>query len=195
MDMTTKARIKVMRGIDAADTILDAMIDQIIVNVSARFEAALGRHVLDSDYTETYEIPKAGKVVWLRAYPVDSITSIIYSSKPNDATATLLTADDEYYLDSEAGIIRLRLSNTPYDPGYLAVVYNGGMALTTTAFIAEFPDIAAVCDQQVIHELNRRNTPGQNIETRDGKSAFGEGEINLLRGVREVLGMYSRTVL
>jgi len=191
MDMTTKERIKTIRGI--TDTDSDTLIDLLIANVSARFESVLGRHALDTDYTETYEVPKAGKVVWLRGFPVDSIDSITYSNEPNDADAIELDANEDYYLDGEAGFVRLRIVPTLYDPGYLTVEYNGGMATTTATFITEWPDIAAACDQQVIHEMNRRNTPGGNLVTRDGNTAYGESEINLLKGVREVLGAYSRT--
>jgi len=193
MDLTTKARIKALRGITNTDS--DDLIDLLIAGVSARFEAVLGRHVLDDNYTETYEIVKAGKVIWLRAYPVDSIDSIAYTAEPNDGTASSLTADEEYYLDAEAGIIRLRFSPTPYDPGYVKITYNGGMAPNVTAFIANYPEIAAACDTQVTHEMNRRNSPGSNITTRDGKTDFGSPELNLLRGVREVLGTFARTVL
>lgn len=193
MDLTTKERVKALRGI--TDTLSDDLIDLVIANVSARFESVLGRHVLDTDYTETYELAKAGKVVWLRGYPVDAITSIVYSQRPNDTSASALTVNDDYYLDSEAGMVRLNLTTTPYNPGYLKVTYGGGMATTTALFIGEWPDITAACDTQTVHELNRRRTPGSDIETRDGKSSFGSPEVNLLSGVREVLIAHSRTVL
>jgi len=193
MDMTTKERIKLLRGID--DTGADDQIDQVIGGVSARFEAILGRHALDTSYEETYELHRAAKVLWLRAYPISAISAVTYSSVPNDTSATALIADDEYYLDAEAGIVRLRLSTTPYDPGYIAVEYDGGMGTTTAAFITNYPEIAAACDQQVVYELNRRNTPGGQLSTRDGRTEFSKSEVNLLRGVREVLVTYSRTVL
>lgn len=194
MDMTTKERIYIVRGINDPDATLDAQVEQMITNVSARFAAALGRHVLDSGYSETYEMVRAGKVVWLRGYPVGSISSIKYSETSDATDSTELEEHTDYYLDAEAGIIRLR-KLTPYSHGYLAVSYTGGMSTTVDLFVNAWPDIAAVCDQQVVHELNRRNTPGSDIQTRDGKTSFGSPEINLLKGVREVLGMYSRTVL
>ena len=193
MDMTTKARIKTLR--DYQDNGADDLIDLVIAGVSAKFAALLGRHVLDTDYTETYELLKAGKVVWLRGYPVDSIDAITYTETPDNTDASDLTVNEDYYLDGEAGILRLRITPTPYDPGYVVITYNGGMATTTTTFITEWPEIAAACDQQVTYELNRRTSPGGNILTRDGKTEFGQPEVNILRGVREVLHLFARTVI
>lgn len=193
MDLTTKARIKALRGILTTDS--DDLIDQIIANVSARFESVLARHTLTQAYTETYELPRARKVVWLRGFPVSSITSIRYTEEPGDTSVDALTANEDYYLDSEDGTVRLRNMETPYDPGFVAVTYTGGMAATTAAFITAFPDIAAACDAQVVYEMNRRSSPGGSISTRDGKSDFADREVNLLSGVREVLASHSRTIL
>lgn len=193
MDMTTKERIKALMGIDSTGS--DDLIDIIIAGVSARFESLLGRHVTVDTYTEVYEVSKAAKVIWLRGYPIASITSMTYSSKTNDSSATLLVADDDYSLDADAGIVRLRLVNTPYNPGYLSVVYSGGMAANYTALLAAFPELVAAADSQVVHEWNRKRSPGGNLETRDGKTNFGQPEVNLLSGVRETLGMISRSII
>lgn len=191
MDLTTVVRVKALAFDDkSGDTSKDALLGTLITNVSARVASALGRHVQTGSRQEEYEVERGSKIVQLRGAPVSTVTAITYSGTPADDDATALTVNDDYRLDANPGIVRLLLSPTNYDPGFLRLTYDGGMADDTATFITAYPDIAGAVDAQVVYEYKRKANPAGNVKIQGHETTY-MGEVNLLQSVRDVIQMYS----
>lgn len=183
MDLTTLARVRALRGISSTDTASDALLTVLITTVSARAGAYMGRHVQELQRTETMELPKGGKILILRGYPVTTVTSLSLDE-------TVLESGLDYRLALETGILRI-LRWTPGAPGVVEIDYQAGMASDTADFVTRWPAITGAVDMQVVYEFGRRMSPGGMVETRDGGATFATEEVNWLSGVREVLDMYA----
>jgi hypothetical protein len=140
----------------------DALIAQMITATSAAAEAFLDRVALAAAQTEYLDV-EAGQTTWsLRAFPVTTFTSAHYDPDQSFASDTALETTD-YYDPTKGRTDALRLKvpliyGTPDVVEYasLKVVYTGGMATTTAAFIAAFPDLAMAVEIQVVHDYLRR---------------------------------------
>jgi hypothetical protein len=140
----------------------DALIAQMITATSAAAEAFLDRAALAAAQTEYLDV-EAGQTTWsLRAFPVTTFTSANYDPDQSWSAATALASTD--YYDPTKGrtdALRLRvplLSGTPDVVEYasLKIVYTGGMAATTAAFVSAYPDLALAVELQVVHDYQRK---------------------------------------
>ncbi len=192
MDLTTRTRVRGLLDLKSSFTADDALIDQLIADTSARVETLLRRYTQDTgaDRTEIHEIGRARKVVFLLGFPVASITSVKYGSTRDFSNVTALTQYDNYNVDSEAGMIRLRLT-TPYDPGYVEVQYQGGMGTDTADFVSNYPDLALGVDFEVVNRLKRRSNPQNDVTFQGGGLNFTT-ELGLGRELRDLVRAYRR---
>ena len=71
------------------------------------------------------------------------------------------------------------------------MVYTGGMAADTTAFVAAYPDIASAVDQQVAYFWHQRNTLGLSSVSGDAGNV-SPGADSLLPSVKRTLDIYRR---
>lgn len=194
MDLTTLTRVKTSLG-GISSSAYDTLLSQIITDVSARFERYMRRQVYQTTVTKTFPLSQLSTVITLDAAPVTSITSIKYASHPSDFAATTAMDTDNYVLeDSAAGHVRF-LVQTPLNdrrrPGYVQIVYVGGMAASVGDFIAAYPDITRAADVQCGYEFQRRNTPGGNVTTEAGSTAF-DSALGILDSSKAVLDSYRR---
>lgn len=204
MDLTTTERVRTLLmggGMDAG-TALEASslaaVAQILVSVSAAAESYLDRNVQSGvSRTEYFDVRCDRMVYPLRAYPVASITGVWYDTTQAFAAATALSSS--YYFSptlDDRGLLRLKSPLQPYydmAPAALKITYTGGMAATTTAFVAAFPDLAAAVDRQVIYEWKRRNDMGSLSVSGDGGTVTIP-EVHLLRSTLEILDRHKRHV-
>lgn len=197
MDLTTLTRVKSTLG-GFSTSAYDSLIGQIISDVSSRFERYMRRQVLRTTNTKTFPLAQLSTVVTLDAAPVSSITSIKYASHPSDFAGTTAMSSDLYVLeDSAAGLVRFLIEmplNDRRRPGYVQVVYVGGMADDTADFVATYPDIARAADIQCAYEYNRRNTPGGNVTSDAGSTAFDEA-LGMLESSKQALAGHRRVFL
>ena len=197
MDLTTTARVKANLG-GISSSASDSLIDGIVTDVSYRFERYMRRQVLRQAATATFPASRFSTILSLPAYPVTSITSIKYATHPSEfADATAMAATEYVLEDQDAGLVRFLVEMPLLDdrrPGYLQVVYTGGMAEDTDDFIATYPDVARAADVQCAYEFQRRNSPGGNA-TNDGGSTAFDGPLGLLESSRQALTPYRRIVI
>lgn len=113
-----KAFLKIT--VPTEDSVVAAMVNQ----ASQQAKSIMGRLMVATEYTEYYDGP-GGRNLMLRNYPVISITSIHQDANRAWASDTLIDADD-WMLDSEAGIVRLKDSSFITGTGVIRVISQAG---------------------------------------------------------------------
>lgn len=193
IELTTSARVKVVLGIDASDTTEDTWIASAIQSVSQRIQLYIDRPIETTSRTEEYDVHSGRQsTIFLRAYPVTSITSIKNSQLWDFASATAMTEDDDFHVDEENGAVHFAVELAE-GPKALQVVYTGGLAADTAAVIANHPVLAQAADLQVAAMFRRRSTPqGQSISGKEGGSITFEAPLMLAREVSDSLFPYRR---
>lgn len=168
IDMTTKADVKLqMRWTDTDD---DAVLDDLIHQVSKEAENYLGRWLKTEARTEIYTLKPNRTWLSIKGFPITTVTSVKYA---RDEDFTLVTAIDTslYSVRQNLGQIRFRPGaiSAQYNPGFVEVIYTGGLALDTTAFKANEPRLEGAARTEVINRFNRRKNPEGNVQ------GFGAG--------------------
>lgn len=202
LDFTTLARVREILGFPSSDTSKDALISQMITAASARIEDEMRRKAKKQAYTELYELPEARHVLMLRAAPVDAAQAVtIKANGTADFTsATALTANRDFVLNPQAGIVRFYTtwqaprragSSYPAGPIFVQVAYTGGLATDTAGLIAAYPDLAEATDLQASYLFRRRATPGGNVTVGAGSTSFEE-QYGLLKEVQALIARHTR---
>lgn len=195
-DLTDRARVLAFQGTDVSGTgsaADDALVDVLVQRVSADIGQFLRRHIRRAARTEEYRVPRHSHVVQLSGVPVDeALTFEVRYSSDRSYPADPLSAA-QYVLHPEGGWIELLMS-TPYQPGYVQVVYTGGMAadLNDLDSKPEFRPIVHAATMQVAYLYARRDSLGGSLQLREGVKALSVGEYGLLEDVRRILGRYRR---
>lgn len=193
IDLTTSARVKAALSIDASDTSQDTWIDAAITSVSQRIEMFIDREVETATRTEEYDVSDGRQeTIFLRTYPVTSITSIKNDPSWDFAAATAL--DSELYrLDGDNGEVHFR-TELAAGPKAVQIVYVGGLAADTAAFIAAYPAITGAADIQIAAMFRRRSSPqGETIIAGRGAGQLKhEAPLKLIPEVRETLIPFRR---
>ncbi len=197
MDATTAERVKDLLDISSAN--YDTVIGRLISAVSARIESFIDRPLQSTSRTETYNIRPRQSKVFLRAYPVTSITSVKIATDWDYASVTVTNPND-YHVIADTGTLHFNFQpirnylgdNYAYAPDAVQVVYTAGFAATTNDLIADYPDIAMAADTQVVAMWRRRDTPQGNAINMGGSSISYERPLNLVPDVIEALTPYRR---
>lgn len=170
MDLTKQERLIALMGEKEWRPEWASILSQIITGISAEVEEALHRHVLVASRTVVCDVDRHARSVSLKGYPITSVTTIKSDTSRAFGSGTEIDTD-LFSIDSQAGVINFDFE-LQWGPGALEVVYTGGMAADTNAFIAAFQDIAYAVDIQVFYEWQRRENPGL---TNQNPSDFGGG--------------------
>ena len=175
INLTTLAAVKVYADIDVLDTGDDAAITALIPSYSQLFEKYLNRWTHDTFREEIFSIGPTQNKQELEGFPVDDegtlTVEVRRTSNPYNVDWDTITemSRDHYVVHAETGIISFGFGLW-VGPQTLNVRYWGGMALDTTEFMNEFPDITLAINQQIAFELSRRNSQGQQGWTIDTRS-------------------------
>lgn len=165
-----------------------AFLNQLIEEVSVYVEGWIDRTVQTGTVTETFDVSESQRLVQLAAYPVTSITSV---SNDTSRTFTSYSASTGYVVDSN-GLLKFDYSLIPGNQ-VLRVVYVGGMAATTAAFVAAYPDISGAVAMQVSYAFMRRtDLGGVSWNSGGGIGASSIGEFGLLDAVADILTPHKR---
>lgn len=192
MDLTTAASVNARRGRAATDD--EALIGDLIAELSADVLAYLNRHTEAVSRTELYTLEYDQRNFRLRGFPVTSVAAVSMSTDIDFVAGEILAAD-AYQVDLATGRIHLTGIAAPYEPTYIQVQYTGGMAADTASFRTAFPDIAGAVDAQVIELLKRSDSPGvTETRLRDGGVSY-EGAVNLLPLLKRRLDQHRRCVV
>lgn len=128
--LTTLAAVKLEAGIAISDTSSDAILEALITSASAAIRAYLKRDVKRTTYTgEVYAVNNS-QLLYLKNYPVQSITTITLSDSP-------LALNTDYFMSTDdAKIGRLYRasgwSGTYYSRGTFPDVFAGARDIKIT---------------------------------------------------------------
>lgn len=179
MDLTKVDRLIGWFGEKAYKPEYSRILGNIISGVSKDVELELRRHVSSEARTVNIDVERHDDVVFLRGFPIASVTSIKNDPSRDFGSGTEVDTD-LYYIDTEGGVISFDFE-LDWGPGALRIVYEGGMAAGSTnaektdAFIAAYEDLVLAIDQQVFYEFQRRDNPGlenQNPSDYGGGSTY-----------------------
>ena len=194
IELTTVARVKAL--LKHTGTGDDGVIAPLVSEASHAALAYMDRAGSSESYTEFLDVHSSGtdQVFSLKAYPVSSVTSVHYDQDWSFGATELLDPDDEYRLmrGGETGQIMIRVSLSP-GPGVLKIVYTGGLAADTSAFVAAYPDIAGALDQQVAFWFQHRRELGSASVGGSGGSVAINNDDDFLPFVRTILQRHRRT--
>lgn len=187
MDLTTLDKVYLALGTSgvATDKAHGGLLSEMITAISARVEQSMRRHVQSTSRTVVYDVQPGQRMVQLFGYPVTSVTTVHHDLDRDFASDSLIDSDN-YSVDSRTGALWLDYEYAP-DRQILQVVYTGGMAATTAAFIAAFPDVTQAVTMQVVEEYRRRNAHGANSVAVAGDSVSFVGDVQMLPLVTQVI--------
>lgn len=197
MDLSTLDRVKTHMNaggqkITKADA--ESLLSELITSYSAAFESYLNRLVETTVRTLQITVHPGQTTFELPAYPVTTLTSVKNTWDRDFASATAIDSDD-YYCDTETGILYIDRYGLIPGPGVMQVVYTGGMAATPAAFVTAYPEIAGALDQQVVSHWQRKDQLGaQGVSLGQGSVSFS-GPLKLLPEVRATLAKHRRVAL
>ncbi|MEK9736618.1 MAG: hypothetical protein VW239_04780 [Candidatus Nanopelagicales bacterium] len=193
VNATTLARVKAHLGDtgSANDTLLTSFIE----SVSREFEAHIGYPLLQAERTEWHNVNVGDRALFLSVLPIVSVAAVKISPTYWDfASLSALTADQDYRVDLECGIVHLNV--TPLSGFQKAEVrYTAGLGATDAAVVTAAGDMALAADIQVAEEWRRRFDPATiSIPGPKGSKQL-DAPHRLLPRVRELLGRYQRILV
>lgn len=183
VQVTTLARVNSVGGLTTG--VNDARIAELITAVSQYAQNHMGRYLQQTARSEIVRVIPTTRFVTLRGMPITVVTSVKYSARRYFTETDPLDATVDYDVHGPLGQVELRIP-TRNDPGYVQVDYTGGMATTTDAFVAEYPEIAEAAAKEVVNHLNRSKNPDGNVEAMGANVAYRD-EIKPLASFLEVL--------
>lgn len=192
LDLTTVAAVKVLLG--GETTVDDTLIQTLITAVSDGAAIYLNRHTkTEAGRIELYTVEPTKPYVWLRGFPITTVTSIRYSRNRTFTDIDPLDAT-KYDVINETGEINLRMEalSCMYSEGFLQVTYTGGMAVDTPAFLAAYPRISNAAATEVVNRMNRAKNPDGNIQFGMSGGAAYQKQLEPLEDFKYALGSQRR---
>jgi hypothetical protein len=159
---TTKADVKARTGY--TDTDKDAVIDDLIAEVSREAEDFMGREGLLVARTETHKLQPNRTYVSVNAFPITTVASVKYALSEDFSAVTALDAAT-YSVLKDLGQIRLLVGaiGAQYNPGFVEVQYTGGLAVDAAGLKTAEPRLAGAVCTEVVNRLNRAKNPEGNV--------------------------------
>jgi hypothetical protein len=140
----------------------DRLMRSMITALSASVEKHLGRYVEETARTTYVDVETAGQnVIWMRGYPITTMTSIYEDSSRSYATGSLVSSSNY-----SSGTESLRIGRVEFDynlvKGFevLKVTYTGGMGTSAADFLTNFPELAHAVERQIWFDWNNRDMVG-----------------------------------
>lgn len=163
------------------------LIERMIEATTARFERECRRSFRTATETEVLSPSRGQKSLWLKRYPISSVTSLKEDTSGDFTIATVFDPDD-YYVNSERGRIDLRRHDFVAGKGSVQVVYNGGLYAEVGACPLDLRD---ACARQVAFLWEGRSRLGVSSQSIGGTSTTRYAT-DLLPDVQAVLAQYKR---
>lgn len=198
LDLTTLDDLRARLII--SDDESSAELEDLIDCASHQIEAFLGRNLLRTTYTEYLDTFPGLQTVQVRGFPITAITSIKEDVMHVFGSGTVIAATSYWYGASgdNAGLIHFASGTivgnpylcSGYSPAALQVVYTGGMAASTSALKAAYPDVAEAALRQAAFLWNTKRHIGALGVTAAGGSVQWQSDGALLKEVRDMLEPY-----
>jgi uncharacterized phiE125 gp8 family phage protein len=169
--LTTKSKVKAYLGISG--TTYDTLLDELIKNSTALVERFCNRNFTEASYTEYFDTIAGYTKLFVRNFPVASLTSVKYRSGAWGAiTWEALNAND--YLLNDNGKVSLSFP-LPDAEKYIEIIYTGGYKInfTNELDIAQHTlpaDLTQIVTDMVAQQYNMRASAGVLTESTEGQS-------------------------
>jgi len=175
--LITLAEAKVYPGMGSLASADEPIVESLCDACALEFESYLGKALIQRAFTEDYtytEISRQSResdIIWLRRYPIVSVTSI---TDPADNTI----ADTDYWIDKVMGALRANSSwSLPKDDNgftsYWTIVYTAGYWATTAAVPA---NIKTAAKMYVAYLYSRPNPEVASKSVGDLRIAYAESK-------------------
>ena len=170
-NITTKEKVKTYLGLSGSTH--DTLIDELIKNATASIERFCNRSFTEDEYTEYFDTIGGFNKLFLRNYPVASLTSVKYRTGTWGAiTWESLNVND--YLLNDNGKVAFSFP-FPEAEKYLQIVYTGGYKIDfdNELLIASHTlpfDLTQVATEIVAQTFNLRTSSGISNESTEGQS-------------------------
>lgn len=158
MQLAQLDSIKLRLSIDPDDVQYDAILSRMLDRTSQDAERMMNRTVLSAARTTTHDWLPGRMSISLAAYPVTTITDVRVDESRVFGTDTIIDSTT-YYVETASGLLYFDVDQ-PCGRGIVRVSATGGMAATTSAFVAAYPDIADAVAERVCLLWQRRSEIG-----------------------------------
>lgn len=193
MDLTTVGRVKTQ--LQKSGTVSDDLITQLIPGVSAQIEGYLRRHTEQKERAELHSIDHLENKIFLNGTPVLATPEAVVKNDDDRVfDADTIVDADEYVLNLNTGLIEFDEHIPETGEDVIEVTYTGGMASSTTAFIAAFPDVAMATDLQLAYLFQRLDNIGLSTFSGEGANVVQQEPTQLLKAVKQILDLRRRKV-
>lgn len=195
VDLTTVARVKaVLEQGGKTWSAADALIAQLVTEVSAAIERHLCRGLKAEARVEDFDIAPGQRVLVVEASPIAASPAVVVRADVarvfGDDT---IVATTDYVVRSRLGIIEFDAYQPAPGPGVVRVAYTGGLGADGTAIAAGYPDLAAACEMQVAAIVTRRGNLGSSATSGGGGATTYTGALDWLPQVKALLAPLRRT--
>lgn len=172
-------------------------IEFLIDSVSARAEGETTRKFRRATRTETFSVDSWQRQIRVKAYPIESVTSIKESINGQFSTTTALQATEyDWSVLGHKGMIERRSGNR-YD-GLMNFGFLEGIGTVQVVYVGGYRDVASVpwdlrdaVATQVAYMHQRKDSLGISGESVDGKSISYSMAMDLLPSVKAVFAQHS----
>lgn len=192
INLTSLAALKAAIDEPSSSTALDAYLTRVIAAVSAAILNWLGREAQTATYTETFDIEPGQRVWTLKAYPIDSVTSVKIDHNREFGAATAIDSSDYVVLSGRArGAVKLLYDEAPGDQ-VVQITYQGGMGSTTQQLVSGFPEVEAAAQlwASAIVKKRKAGPQGQTVTAAGG--SITKEDLVMPKAVKELLGPLRR---
>ena len=196
MELTTLPRVKDRLSVDADESQYDDILERMIRAASAKVETYLRRAVLKGTTTEYFDVEPGQRIFSLKAYPVTSITTVHNDVEWSYGSDTLVSSD-VYTVNTDTGILYVDSYYLITGHRALKVIYVGGMAATTPAFVAtqEYGNIVDATERQVCYLFNMKGKEGTTAISAATGNVTWIGSTDLTEGVKKDLDDFRRVLV
>ena len=172
-------------------------IEFLIDSVSARAEGETARKFRRATRTETFSVDAWQRQIRVKAFPIESVTSIKESVTGQFSnTSPLLATEYDWSVLGHKGVIERRSGNR-YD-GLTNFGFLEGVGSVQVVYVGGYRDVAAVpwdlrdaVATQVAYMHQRKDSLGISGESVDGKSISYAMAMDLLPSVQAVFAQHS----
>jgi len=188
--LTTLAKVKLYAGITGSDQ--DALITQLIDEVSVYIEGQLGDRAIEEDtYTEEiYDINPKQIEFLLRNYPITDTEPFVAEYRTGSLSAPVWTAytADDFVIRKGAGFVEFITRFSAYIVDGIRFTYSAGYATVPA-------DLELIANKIIVDELNSGSSSGIKSESLEGHSrTYADLESAKSSEVIAVINKYQRKV-
>lgn len=187
MNLSTVERVKAILEIPSTEETQDALLGQLLTQVSVAAEKRMKRRVQTGEVVETFDPFCGQRVLQLSAYPVTAVDVVAEDPLGVFDGDEVEIGEVNYRVNRTAGLLHLVSWEVDGNPQSLRVTYTGGMAATPSAFVTAYPDIAGAVDLQVAMLYRRLSTLGTTATSVAGQATSTQEPIRWLPYVADVL--------